>query len=485
MLADLVQRLSAREALEPVGLDHQQRVSLRAGLRVGARDEADQVRVQAVRDERLGAVDDVVVAVEHGRGRDAAQVRAGTRLRHRDRAHELAAHERRHPRLALGVVAVLQHVVRRDLVHALAEAREPRVQQLLVDHALEAEVAAQPTVLGRHVGAEQPGLPRAAPELGVDVAPLLPALVVREDLALDPGPRGLTEELVLVARPGRAGTRPGESRSCADHRTRRGERPSGTRGECHLARRVVPAMAIRSPHPDVLVPDVTLPDFVLGGAAARGERVAIVDAVSGVVAHVRRGCRERRPLRGRSRRAWSAARRARRHLRAQRARVRRRVPRRRARRRDEHDRQRALHGRGGGIPAAHRGCSLSRDVPPPRRARARGGRAPRASRRCSRSATRTGRRRSRSCSRPRAHRRREIEIDPATPARRAAVLERHDGPAQGRHADAPQPRREPLPVRARADDRRGRPRSSPSCRSSTSTGRRSCSTTACGAARRS
>jgi acyl-CoA synthetase (AMP-forming)/AMP-acid ligase II len=40
-------------------------------------------------------------------------------------------------------------------------------------------------------------------------------------------------------------------------------------------------MAIRSPHPDVLVPDVTLPDFVLGGAAARGARVAIVDAVSG------------------------------------------------------------------------------------------------------------------------------------------------------------------------------------------------------------
>jgi acyl-CoA synthetase (AMP-forming)/AMP-acid ligase II len=40
-------------------------------------------------------------------------------------------------------------------------------------------------------------------------------------------------------------------------------------------------MAIRSPHPDVLVPDSTLPEFVLGGAAARGGRTAIVDAVSG------------------------------------------------------------------------------------------------------------------------------------------------------------------------------------------------------------
>ena len=42
-------------------------------------------------------------------------------------------------------------------------------------------------------------------------------------------------------------------------------------------------MPIRSPHPDVHVPDVTLTDFVLGGAAARGERPAIVDAVSGAV----------------------------------------------------------------------------------------------------------------------------------------------------------------------------------------------------------
>ena len=113
----------------------------------------------------------------------------------------------RHPGRPLRVVAVLQHVVRRDLVHALAEAGESRVQQLLVDHALEAEVTAQPAVLGRHVGAEQPGLPRAAPELGIDVAARLPALVIGKDLALDPRPRGLAEELVLVARPGRTGTR--------------------------------------------------------------------------------------------------------------------------------------------------------------------------------------------------------------------------------------------------------------------------------------
>jgi acyl-CoA synthetase (AMP-forming)/AMP-acid ligase II len=42
-------------------------------------------------------------------------------------------------------------------------------------------------------------------------------------------------------------------------------------------------MPIRSPHPDVHVPDVPLTDFVLGDAAARGDRPAIVDAVSGAM----------------------------------------------------------------------------------------------------------------------------------------------------------------------------------------------------------
>ena len=96
MLAELVQRLPARESLEALGLDHQQRIALRAGLEIRAYDEADEVGVQAVRDERLGAVDDVVVAVAHGGGGDAAQIGAGAGLGHRDRADELAADEPRH-----------------------------------------------------------------------------------------------------------------------------------------------------------------------------------------------------------------------------------------------------------------------------------------------------------------------------------------------------------------------------------------------------
>ena len=40
-------------------------------------------------------------------------------------------------------------------------------------------------------------------------------------------------------------------------------------------------MPIRSPHPDVVVPDVSLSEYVLGAAAARGERPAIVENLSG------------------------------------------------------------------------------------------------------------------------------------------------------------------------------------------------------------
>ena len=40
-------------------------------------------------------------------------------------------------------------------------------------------------------------------------------------------------------------------------------------------------MIFKSPHPDVAVPDVTLHEFVLRGAAALGDKPALVDAASG------------------------------------------------------------------------------------------------------------------------------------------------------------------------------------------------------------
>ena len=171
--------------------------------------------------------------------------------------------------------------------------------------------------------------------------------------------------------------------------------------------------------------------------------------------HVRAARRRGGAVCGRARGARAAAGRARRDLRAERAALRGCVPWRRAGRRDDDDDQRALHGRGGRVPAAHGACALSRDLARPGRAGARGcgGRrsrggvldrrrggddAVRRAARAARDAGARGRRRS------------------GHAPRGAAVLERDDGVAKGRHADAPQPGREPLPVRAHADDRRGR-----------------------------
>ena len=62
-----------------------------------AGEEEDDVGPGAVRDEHLGAVDDVVVAVAHGPGREVARVRAGAGLGEAEAADVLAGGEPRQP----------------------------------------------------------------------------------------------------------------------------------------------------------------------------------------------------------------------------------------------------------------------------------------------------------------------------------------------------------------------------------------------------
>ena len=123
--------------------------------------------MQPVRDERLGAVDDVVVTVAHGRRLMPRRSEPAPGSVMRDRADELAARPAaaaRPPRCSSR--AVREHVMRRDLVHALAEAREAGVQQLLVDHALEPEVAARARRAAPACRCpSSAGLPALAPEL--------------------------------------------------------------------------------------------------------------------------------------------------------------------------------------------------------------------------------------------------------------------------------------------------------------------------------
>jgi hypothetical protein len=101
-LLDLAALLEAREA----GVDQEQGRALGALARVRDRRDDDQVRVDAVGDENLGAVQDPLIAVADGVGADALHIRAGTGLGHRQGAESLAADHLRQPLLLLRLRAV-------------------------------------------------------------------------------------------------------------------------------------------------------------------------------------------------------------------------------------------------------------------------------------------------------------------------------------------------------------------------------------------
>jgi hypothetical protein len=169
------------------------------GLGVGARDHDHQVGVDAVADEGLRAVEQVVVTVVDGRGAYALQVAACARLCHGDRRDDLPGHAAGQPAPLLLVGADGDQVGDDDVgVH-----REPRAVGagaglLLGEDHVVAEVGdARAVVLLGHVEAQQPGLAGLEPELARDDPVLLPLVVERDDLALVEGPRRLAEVLVL------------------------------------------------------------------------------------------------------------------------------------------------------------------------------------------------------------------------------------------------------------------------------------------------
>ncbi len=168
----------------------------------------------------------------------------------------------------------------------------------------------------------------------------------------------------------------------------------------------------------------------------------------------------RPPVRRGPSRARAAPERGRRHLQPERARVRGRLPRGGFGRRGEHDGERALHGGRARLPAPGRPRALPLHGPGAPRARAPG--SPRGP---GGGGLRLRRGRGRDAVRiaPRGERR---PADPGDrhrrPRRVAAVLERHDGLPQGRHAHASQPRGQRAadgrgPAVGAGGRRRGRP----------------------------
>ena len=122
---------------------------LRSGI--GAHDQHEQSREEAVGDESLAAVDDVVIALLHRARANALQIRTGAGLGHADGADELTGRQARQEALLLLLGAVIEHVVRAHAVHALAERGDAAARKLGVHDGFVAEVAATTAVLGRHV----------------------------------------------------------------------------------------------------------------------------------------------------------------------------------------------------------------------------------------------------------------------------------------------------------------------------------------------
>src|SRR5690606_16485546 len=158
--------------------------------------------VDAVGDERLRAVDDVVVAVADCGRAHAGQVAAHGRLGHGDGGDELALHHAGEPAGLLLVGGALEQIGEADVVvqgDPQAAAGRPGALDLLGDDEVEAEVVdARTAVLLGHGHAEEARGAGGEEQLTGHLALPLPRLVVGGDLLLDERPEAGPEQLVLL-----------------------------------------------------------------------------------------------------------------------------------------------------------------------------------------------------------------------------------------------------------------------------------------------
>ncbi len=169
-----------------------------SGVGLGHHD--DQVGVNAVGDERLGAVEDVVVPILDRLGLDALQVAAGARLRHRDRGDQLTRAELGQPALLL-LLGAQPDQIRRH--HVVVQAEPPQSAEaargdLLGDDGVIPEVrdTAAAVLLGdRH--AQEALLARLQPHAAIDDLVPLPLPVERRDVPFEKRAEGITEHVVF------------------------------------------------------------------------------------------------------------------------------------------------------------------------------------------------------------------------------------------------------------------------------------------------
>ncbi|MCY1297391.1 hypothetical protein D9M70_468280 [compost metagenome] len=202
--ADLAQRLGLAEA-GPVGFHQDQRDVLGALARgAGLGDHDHDVAVGAVGDEGLGAVDDVLVAVQHRAGLDRLQVGTGVRLGHGHGADGVPGRHPRQPFELLGLAAEVHQVAGNYVVHT--EADQPRGQAGAVDlfggDHREAPVQPQAAVGFRGGGVEHAELAGTLPGFPRHPMILLPLLQPGSALLRQEASHGAAKLLVLVIKQG-------------------------------------------------------------------------------------------------------------------------------------------------------------------------------------------------------------------------------------------------------------------------------------------
>ena len=196
--ADLVEVTSAFEARHPA-LHGQQGKPLRALVRVGLGHHDDQVGVDAVSDECLGPIEDVVVTLFDRARLDALKVAAGAGFGHGDRGDHLAGGELGQPALLLLPGGQIEQIGRDDVVmQGETETAVPAGHGLFGDDGVVAKVrVAAAAVLLRHRHAQVTLLAGLQPHPAVDDLVFLPLSVVRRDVLVQERPVGLPEQLVL------------------------------------------------------------------------------------------------------------------------------------------------------------------------------------------------------------------------------------------------------------------------------------------------
>src|SRR6185369_13485364 len=176
----LLQIAAALEAFH-AALDQEQSEPMTA-VRIGAGHDDEQIADLPVRDVRLRAVQQPVIAFVFRARLDAREIATGAGLGHRDAEDRLAG------------CAARQDA---QLLLLGAERADIRSDQARVQRHEEAAFAVAAVLLDQDLLVTEVPLAGLLERFAIDAALLAPALAVRTDFVLEEAPRGLAKEIVL------------------------------------------------------------------------------------------------------------------------------------------------------------------------------------------------------------------------------------------------------------------------------------------------